>query len=50
MGLSFGTMTFSESQTDQERLRSSITYDGERVSITIPEGDRELNIHIAGRA
>ena len=50
MGLSFGTMTFSESQTDQERLRSSITYDGERVSFTIPEGDREWNIHIAGRA
>lgn len=50
MGLSFGTMTLSESQTDQERLRSSITYDGERVSFTIPEGDREWNIHIAGRA
>lgn len=50
MGLSFGTMTLSESQTDQERLRSSITYDGERVSFTIPEEDREWNIHIAGRA
>lgn len=39
--------------TDQEAveaLEESLSYDGERVSFTIPEGDREWNIHIAGRA
>ena len=39
--------------TDQEALETlenSLSYDGERVSFTIPEGDREWNIHIAGRA
>lgn len=39
--------------TDQEALEAleeSLSYDGERVSFTIPEGDREWNIHIAGRA
>lgn len=50
MGLSFGTMTLSEPQTDLERLRSSITYDGERMNFTIPEGDQEWNIQISGRA
>ena len=50
MGLSFGTVTLIDPQTALEQLRSSITYDGERVSFTIPEGDREWNIHIAGRA
>lgn len=33
-----------------EALEESLSYDGERVSFTIPEGDREWNIHIAGRA
>ena len=33
-----------------EALENSLSYDGERVSFTIPEGDREWNIHIAGRA
>ena len=50
MGLSFGTVTLIDPQTALEQLRSSIIYDGERVSFTIPEGDREWNIHIAGRA
>ena len=50
MGLSFGTMTLIEPQTALEQLRSSITYDGERVNFTIPEGDRAWNIQIAGRA
>ena len=50
MGLSFGTMTLIEPQTALEQLRSSIIYDGERVSFTIPEGDRAWNIQIAGRA
>lgn len=39
--------------TDQEALDAlvkSVAYDGERVSFTIPEGDRVWNIHIAGRA
>lgn len=50
MGLSFGTMTLIEPQTALEQLRSSITYDGERVNFTIPEGDQEWNIQISGRA
>ena len=50
MGLSFGTVTLIDPQTALEQLRSSIIYDGERVSFTIHEGDREWNIHIAGRA
>lgn len=33
-----------------EALEESLSYDGERVSFTIPEGEREWNIHIAGRA
>ena len=33
-----------------EALEESLSYGGERVSFTIPEGDREWNIHIAGRA
>ena len=33
-----------------EALEESLSYDGEQVSFTIPEGDREWNIHIAGRA
>lgn len=33
-----------------EALEESLSYDGERVSFTIPEGDREWNIQIAGRA
>ena len=33
-----------------EALRASLTYDGERVSFTIPEGDRAWNIQISGRA
>lgn len=33
-----------------EALEESLSYDGERVSFTIPKGDREWNIHIAGRA
>lgn len=50
MGLSFGTVTLIDPQTALEQLRSSIIYDGERVSFTIPEGDREWNIQISGRA
>ena len=50
MGLSFGTVTLIDPQTALEQLRSSIIYDGERVSFTIPEGDRAWNIQIAGRA
>ena len=33
-----------------EALEASLSYDGERVRFTIPEGDREWNIHITGRA
>ena len=33
-----------------EALENSLSYDGERVSFTIPEGDREWNIQISGRA
>ena len=33
-----------------EALEASLSYDGERVSFTIPEGDREWNIQISGRA
>lgn len=39
--------------TDQEAveaLEESLSYDGERVSFTIPEGDQEWNIQISGRA
>lgn len=50
MGLSFGTVTLIDPQTALEQLRSSIIYDGERVSFTIPEGDRAWNIQISGRA
>ena len=50
MGLSFGTVTLIDPQTALEQLRSSIIYDGERVSFTIPEGDQEWNIQISGRA
>ena len=50
VGMTSMAMTPNASQTALEQLRSSITYDGERVSFTIPEGEREWNIHIAGRA
>ena len=33
-----------------EALENSLSYDGERVSFTIPEGDLEWNIQISGRA
>ena len=33
-----------------EALENSLSYDGERVSFTIPEGDQEWNIQISGRA
>ncbi len=33
-----------------ETLENSLSYDGERVSFTIPEGDQEWNIQISGRA
>ena len=50
VGMTSMAMTPNASQTDLEQLRSSITYDGERVSFTIPEGDRAWNIQISGRA
>lgn len=50
MGLSSGAMTPNEPQTDLERLRSSITYDGARVSFTIPDSGWAWNIQISGRA
>ena len=33
-----------------EALEASLSYDGEQVSFTIPQGDREWNIQIYGRA
>lgn len=50
VGMTSMAMTPNASQTALEQLRSSITYDGERVSFTIPEGDRAWNIQISGRA
>ena len=50
VGMTSMAMTPNASQTALEQLRSSITYDGERVSFTIPEGEREWNIQISGRA
>ena len=50
VGMTSMAMTPNASQTALEQLRSSITYDGERVRFTIPEGDRAWNIQIFGRA
>ena len=50
VGMTSMAMTPNASQTALEQLCSSITYDGERVSFTIPEGDRAWNIQISGRA
>lgn len=50
VGMASIAMTPKASQAALEQLRSSITYDGERVSFTIPEGDRAWNIQISGRA
>ena len=50
VGMTSMAMTPNASQTALEQLRSSITYDGERVSFTVPEGDRAWNIQISGRA
>lgn len=33
-----------------EELKNTITYDGQTVSFTLPEGERAWNLHIAGRA
>ena len=33
-----------------EELENTITYDGQTVSFTLPEGERDWNLHIAGRA
>ena len=50
VGMASIAMTPKASQAALEQLRSSITYDGERVRFTIPEGEREWNIQISGRA
>lgn len=33
-----------------EKLKSTIAYDGQTLSFTLPEGERDWNLHIAGRA
>ena len=33
-----------------EELENTITYDGQTVSFTLPEGERDWSLHIAGRA
>lgn len=33
-----------------EELKSTIAYDGQTLSFTLPEGERDWNLHIAGRA
>lgn len=33
-----------------EELENTITYDGQTVSFTLPEGKRDWSLHIAGRA
>lgn len=33
-----------------EELKNTITYDGQTLSFTLPEGERAWNLHIAGRA
>lgn len=33
-----------------EELENTITYDGQTLSFTLPEGERDWNLHIAGRA
>ena len=33
-----------------EELKNTITYDGQTLSFTLPEGERDWNLHIAGRA
>ena len=33
-----------------EELEDTITYDGQTVSFTLPEGERDWSLHIAGRA
>lgn len=33
-----------------EELKHTITYDGQTLSFTLPEGEREWSLHIAGRA
>ena len=33
-----------------EELKNTITYDGQVLSFTLPEGERDWNLHIAGRA
>lgn len=46
----FGAIVPSITQEAVDALENSISYDGQQVSFTIPEGDQEWNIQISGRA